>query len=78
VSIRDNGPGIDAATAQKVFEPFFTSRSNGTGLGLAVTKKLVERHGGTIELHSIPGHGAEFVLTFPRQRPAPEVTPRPT
>jgi len=77
VSIRDNGPGIDAATATRIFEPFFTSRSNGTGLGLAVTKKLVERHGGTIELHSIPGHGAEFVLTFPRRGPGSEATAQP-
>jgi signal transduction histidine kinase len=78
VSIRDNGPGMDAATAARVFEPFFTSRANGTGLGLAVTKKLVERHGGTVELHSDRGSGTEFVLTFPRQgpRPAPADPPR--
>jgi signal transduction histidine kinase len=68
VSIRDNGPGIEPETAKRIFEPFFTSRANGTGLGLAVTRKLVERHRGTIELHSIPGRGAEFVLTFPRQQ----------
>jgi signal transduction histidine kinase len=77
VSIRDNGPGIDAATAARVFEPFFTSRANGTGLGLAVTKKLVERHGGTIELHSDRGSGAEFVVTFPRQGPRPSQADRP-
>jgi signal transduction histidine kinase len=77
VSIRDNGPGIDAETATRIFEPFFTSRSNGTGLGLAVTKKLVERHGGTIELHSMPGRGAEFVLTFRRHGPGAEATARP-
>lgn len=67
VSIRDNGPGMDADTTARVFEPFFTSKADGTGLGLAVTRKLVERHGGTIEVHSMPGRGAEFVLTFPRQ-----------
>ncbi len=75
VSIRDNGPGMDAETARRIFEPFFTSKPNGTGLGLAVTKKLVERHGGTIELHSLPGRGAEFVLTFPQR--GPEATARP-
>jgi signal transduction histidine kinase len=73
VSIRDNGPGIEPETAKRIFEPFFTSRADGTGLGLAVTRKLVERHGGTIELHSVPGRGAEFMLTFPRRPPDPAV-----
>jgi signal transduction histidine kinase len=70
VSIKDNGPGMDEEQARRVFEPFFTSKSNGTGLGLAVTRKLVEQHAGTIEVHSVPGRGAEFVLTFPRRGPA--------
>src|SRR5262245_48128057 len=69
VSIKDNGPGMDQEQARRVFEPFFTSKSNGTGLGLAVARKLVEQHAGTIELHSVPGQGAEFVLTFPRCGP---------
>jgi signal transduction histidine kinase len=64
--IRDNGPGIDADAQQKMFSPFYTSKANGTGLGLAITRKLVDAHGGSIELHSEPGHGAEFLVTFPK------------
>jgi two-component system sensor histidine kinase FlrB len=66
VRIRDNGVGIDEETAAKVFNPFVSSKAGGTGLGLPITKKLVEAHGGTIELFSEPGQGAEFVLSFPK------------
>jgi signal transduction histidine kinase len=65
--VRDNGPGIDAETRQRLFEPFFTSKQGGTGLGLAITRKLVELHGGDIEVVSQPGAGAEFLVTFPVQ-----------
>jgi len=66
VRIRDNGIGIDEETAAKIFNPFVSSKTGGTGLGLPITKKLVEAHGGTIELFSEPGRGAEFVLNFPK------------
>jgi len=69
VRIRDNGPGMEAEKVEKIFRPFYTSKSNGTGLGLAITKKLVDAHGGSIEAVSAPGHGAEFVLTFPKSGP---------
>ena len=65
--IRDNGPGIDPETRDKMFSPFFTSKQSGTGLGLAITKKLVDAHAGTIEAESVSGSGAEFVLTFPKR-----------
>ena len=64
--IRDNGPGIDAETRQKMFSPFFTAKEGGTGLGLAITKKLIESHAGTIEVISEEGDGAEFVVAFPK------------
>jgi signal transduction histidine kinase len=70
VRIRDNGPGMDPTKADRIFKPFYTSKANGTGLGLAITKKLVDAHGGSIEAVSQPGHGAEFVLTFPKSGPA--------
>ena len=70
VRIRDNGPGMEAEKVEKIFKPFYTSKSNGTGLGLAITKKLVDAHGGSIEAVSHPGHGAEFVLTFPKSGPS--------
>ncbi len=70
VRIRDNGPGIDDETSRKIFNPFFTSKQGGTGLGLPITKKLVEAHHGSIELSSDEKGGAEFVLTFPKRRKA--------
>jgi signal transduction histidine kinase len=67
VRIRDNGPGIDVDVAGKLFSPFYTSKANGTGLGLSISKKIVDAHGGEIEVTSAPGEGAEFVLTFPKR-----------
>ncbi len=67
VRIKDNAGGMDADTQKKIFRPFYTSKSNGTGLGLAITRKLVDAHKGRVELHSTPGIGTEFVLTFPKQ-----------
>jgi two-component system sensor histidine kinase HydH len=74
VQIKDNGPGIDREALAKMFSPFYTSKANGTGLGLAICKNLVDAHGGTIEVSSEPGAGAEFLLTFPK-RPSDEGGP---
>jgi signal transduction histidine kinase len=70
VQIKDNGPGIDRDQLARMWSPFYTSKANGTGLGLAICKKLVDAHGGTIEVSSGRGAGAEFLLTFPKQVPA--------
>jgi len=67
--IADNGSGMDDEMRERIFDPFFTSRDEGTGLGLALSRKIVDSHGGTIEVESRPGEGAEFVLTFPKRRP---------
>jgi signal transduction histidine kinase len=67
--IADNGFGMDDETRERIFDPFFTSREEGTGLGLALSRKIVDSHGGTIEVASKPGEGAEFILTFPKRRP---------
>ncbi|MDH3686945.1 MAG: HAMP domain-containing histidine kinase, partial [Myxococcales bacterium] len=64
--VRDNGPGMDAERIGRIFTPFYTSKSRGTGLGLAISKKVVDAHGGSIEVHSEPGHGTEFVVTLPK------------
>ena len=69
VRIVDNGRGIDADARDRIFDPFFTSRENGTGLGLALCRKIVDQHQGTIDVESTLGEGTEFVLTFPRTRP---------
>ncbi|MBI3405371.1 MAG: hypothetical protein HY046_07920 [Acidobacteria bacterium] len=65
ISIADNGPGIPAEDLPKVFLPFFTTKSNGTGLGLAVVQKIVLQHGGSIEARNRPDGGAEFILWLP-------------
>ena len=64
--IEDNGPGMAEEQRDRVFNPFFTSKEHGTGLGLAIVKRIVEAHGGEIELSSRIGHGTEFILSFPK------------
>ncbi len=66
VRVADNGPGIDPETLGKIFSPFHTSKQRGTGLGLALSKKVVDAHGGSIEAHSEPGRGASFTITIPK------------
>ncbi|HEY8505862.1 MAG TPA: ATP-binding protein [Gemmataceae bacterium] len=65
VAVRDNGPGLSPEVRQHIFEPFFTTKGNGTGLGMAIAKRVVEAHGGTITLGD--GPGAEVILTLPRR-----------
>jgi signal transduction histidine kinase len=66
VRVRDNGCGIAAEKIERIFNPFFTTKEKGTGLGMAISKKIVEAHQGTIEVDSEAGRGAEFAITLPR------------
>jgi two-component system, sensor histidine kinase FlrB len=65
ISIKDNGPGIDAAHRERLFEPFFTTRINGTGLGLAVVDSVAKAHGGSVNCASRKGVGSVFTLLLP-------------
>ncbi len=65
ITVRDSGQGIPPENLPKLFEPLFTTKAHGIGLGLAVTKKLVEANGGRIEVESTPGEGAAFTLILP-------------
>jgi signal transduction histidine kinase len=65
--VRDNGPGIPPEVRERIFDPFYTSKQGGTGLGLALSRKIVEAHGGSLEVSSAPGEGTELVVTFPRR-----------
>jgi two-component system sensor histidine kinase FlrB len=65
LSVRDNGKGIDKELADKIFEPFYTSRSQGTGLGLAVVKSVANAHQGDVKLVSQAGEGAHFCIHIP-------------
>jgi signal transduction histidine kinase len=66
LQIRDNGMGIPEEIIANIFEPFFTSKKNGTGLGLSVCRNIVEGHGGTISVQSELGQGTIFTIHFPR------------
>jgi signal transduction histidine kinase len=66
LAVRDNGPGLTQEQRQKAFEPFYTTKSQGTGLGLAVTKRIIEAHGGQISVGNGGGTGAEFVIVLPQ------------
>ena len=63
--IKDNGPGIEANMLDRIFEPFYTTRSTGTGLGLAVVRAVILNHGGEIQVNSQPGRGTVFTMTLP-------------
>ncbi|WP_448213102.1 sensor histidine kinase [Colwellia sp. MEBiC06753] len=65
ISVKDNGQGIDPNLAKKIFEPFFTLRSHGTGLGLAVVKSVATAHQGDVQLISGPNEGANFCIKLP-------------
>ncbi len=65
ILIKDNGPGIEAGQLQKIFDPFYTTKEQGTGLGLYVTRQLVEKNKGKISATSKPGQGTEFLIRFP-------------
>lgn len=65
IEVADTGGGIAAEVLPKIFDPFFTTRETGSGLGLAVVKKIVSEHGGRIEVQSQPGHGSCFTLHWP-------------
>jgi len=68
MAVRDNGPGLTPEQKRRIFEPFFTTKTKGTGLGMAITKRIIEAHGGQIEVGS-SDEGAEIVITLPRESP---------
>jgi len=71
IQVADNGPGIFPENLDKVFNPFFTTRQEGTGLGLFVTQQIVHRYGGSIRVESEPGEGTLFVVELPSDVQAP-------
>jgi signal transduction histidine kinase len=78
ICVADNGSGIPENELPKIFLPFFTTKSEGTGLGLAVVQKVALQHGGSIEARNASGGGAEFLLWLPlRQESLPSLFPSP-
>ena len=70
VRVSDSGAGIEEADLGKIFDPFFSTKVQGTGLGLALVQQIVVDHGGQIEVESQPGEGTTFTLWFPLPEPA--------
>ncbi|NOK17973.1 ATP-binding protein [Corallococcus carmarthensis] len=69
IDVMDQGPGIPAELLHRVFEPFFTTKAQGTGLGLAVVKRILEEHRGEIAVESAPGRGTTFTFWLPLTQP---------
>jgi two-component system nitrogen regulation sensor histidine kinase NtrY len=65
LTVGDEGPGIDRARRERIFDPYFTTKQGGTGLGLAIVKKIVLQHGGEIQAGDRPGGGAVFTVALP-------------
>jgi signal transduction histidine kinase len=67
VAVRDNGPGLNPEQKQKIFDPFFTTKTKGTGLGMAIAKRIVEAHGGQITVGAGENSGAVIQFVLPRE-----------
>jgi len=65
VRIKDNGAGIDKDQQQKILTPFYTTKADGMGMGLSITRSIIEAHDGTLHFNSQPGKGTSFYFTLP-------------
>jgi signal transduction histidine kinase len=75
IDVEDTGPGIPKETLEKIFAPFFTTKARGTGLGLAVVKKVADRHKGKVEVTSVVGQGTCFKIYIPVLQNPPPAAP---
>ncbi|MCH5276782.1 MAG: two-component system sensor histidine kinase ZraS [Desulfovibrionaceae bacterium] len=75
LDVVDNGPGIPSELLSRVFDPYFTTKSQGTGLGLVMVMNIVEAHGGSVQLSSEPGQGTTVHFSLPRRPPEPVQSP---
>jgi signal transduction histidine kinase len=65
LQIQDNGPGIDDASLEDIFVPFYTTKKDGSGIGLSISRQIMRNHNGTLSVESDTGLGAVFTLKFP-------------
>ena len=77
LAVTDTGIGITKQELSRVFEPFYTTKPGGTGLGLAIAYRIMQDHGGTIQVSSAPGSGTTVVMTFPAAARQPQPISQP-
>jgi signal transduction histidine kinase len=70
--VSDTGRGIPPQNLSNIFRPFYTTKGNGTGLGLSLARRIVEEHHGRIEVSSVVGQGSKFEVVLPFRMPAPQ------
>jgi len=68
LSVKDNGPGIKKENLQRIFEPYFSTKARGIGLGMHIVKQIVELHGGRILVNSEEGRGTTIIVDIPTER----------
>ena len=66
VSVEDSGPGLDPNTAGKIFEPFYTTKSSGMGMGLSISRSILQSHGGRLWATAKDGPGTSFHFSLPK------------
>ena len=71
MSVADNGCGMSAAVRERIFEPFFSTKPAGTGLGMAIARRIIERHKGSIDIESEEGLGTTVTLILPQASTSP-------
>jgi signal transduction histidine kinase len=77
IEVEDTGPGIDPHRQESIFRPYLTDKPGGTGLGLSLSRRIAEAHGGRLEVDSAPGRGSRFTLCLPLAAPATPASPSP-
>jgi signal transduction histidine kinase len=66
ISVADSGPGLDPNTANRIFEPFYTTKASGMGMGLSISRSIVQSHGGRLWATANDGRGTSFHFSLPR------------
>ncbi len=77
ITVEDSGPGIDPRRHESIFRPYLTDKPGGTGLGLALARRIADAHGGRLEIDSAPGRGSRFTLRLPLVAPPTPASPSP-
>jgi two-component system nitrogen regulation sensor histidine kinase NtrY len=75
IEVSDNGAGLTPEECGRLFTPYYTTKAHGTGLGLAIVQSVISDHGGSINVHSEPGHGTTFIIELPRDAAASQTEP---